>query len=116
MLVHSDEYDLNGQVGMVEQGWEADELIEQAVDIGSLWRTTGLGPRSVEKRLDCDGVHNEYAVPRQDSIELASQSGKGCGLYLDEEIAAADIDDEAVELDLELVTGLGEDVLHCRMK
>ena len=50
-------------------------------------------------------------VIAQETVELVPEGSKRTGLDLDQLVAADDVDHEAIEGDLEAVTGLSEEIL-----
>jgi len=99
--------DLEGEVGVVEEGGDADQLVEQVEQRAAPGRAARRAAGPLQVGLDGDRVDQEDAVAGEQAVELGAQGGERRGLDLDQQAGAADVDDEAVEGDLELVAGAG---------
>ena len=115
-LGHGHQNDLEAQVRVIEQCGDADQLLEHIVDRPALRRLARLRPRPFEIGRNGDGMHEQDAKLRKEVVELLAHGGERARLYLDQEIAPANVDHEAVEGHLELIARLGVVVLERRVE
>ena len=96
---------------MVEQRRDAHQFVEHRVQVASTRRSAGFCLRLVEVGRRWDRVDQQDSIVGKQPVELSAHRSERTGLYLDKQIAAANVDDKTVELDLHLVTAFDEKVL-----
>jgi len=117
-LLLLDQQHLQREVGLQDQFREADQLLEQVLDLASFGRLAALGqllssPTLLDDPLFlCDGVDQPQPVIRDQMPQLLPQCREVAGLDLDQQVAPYDVDPVAFERDLKLVAGLNNPLLE----
>lgn len=111
-----DHHHLQREVGMIDEGRNADEFIEEIVESATLRRAPIGHAFPGQGDASSDRVNHQYLMVRKQAVEFGTHGTKRACLNLDDAFARPDVDHEAFELELFFRSALGVARLQRRVQ
>lgn len=110
------ENDVESEIGMIEKGRNAHELLKDAVERTAFWRLSRFRARAFHVALESNGMNQKDSMLGEQSIELLSHRPERRGLNLDEHVGPSNVRHESVNGHFELIAGPGVVLLERGMQ